>query len=208
PAMTSSTPDPGAPCPATGRQPVDTGPETGNSLGSMGARSKLVPLSGSSYRIEFTASAELYSKLERARELLSHTVPRGELATVFERALDALVEGEMRRRIGAGKPEQKRRRLKPGSRHVPREVARIVWERDGGQCTFVDGEGRRCSRAALSHARAPSSLVAWRTADTGQHLPALRGPQRAQRSKSLRWSRLGPTHKQGQSPELHGASHS
>jgi hypothetical protein len=93
PAMTSSTANPAAPCPATGRRPVDTGPETGNSLGSMGARSKLEPLSASSYRIEFTASAELYAKLERARELLSHTVPRGELATVIERALDALVEG-------------------------------------------------------------------------------------------------------------------
>jgi len=167
PAMTSSTPDPGAPCPTTGRRPVDTGPETGNSLGGMGARSKLVPLSGSSYRIEFTASAELYAKLERARELLSHTVPRGELATVIERALDALVEGEMRRRIGAGQPQQKRRPLKLGSRHVPREVARIVWERDGGQCTFVDAEGRRCSERrylTLEH-RHPWSLGGRPTTD-------------------------------------------
>jgi hypothetical protein len=28
---------------------------------------------------------------------------------------------------------------------VPVEVAAVVWERDGGQCTFVDAEGRRCS---------------------------------------------------------------
>jgi len=156
-----------APRPATGPSTVDTCPGAGNSLGSAGARSKLEPLSASSYRIEFTASAELYAKLEQARELLSHTVPGGELATVFERALDALVEGEMRRRVGAGKPEQKRRRLKPGSRHVPREVARIVWERDGGQCTFVDGEGRRCSERrylTLEH-RHPWSLGGPATAD-------------------------------------------
>jgi len=98
---------------------------------------------------------------------LSHTVPRGELATVIERALDALVEGEMRRRIGAGKPQQKRRPLKLGSRHVPREVARIVWERDGGQCTFVDAEGRRCSERrylTLEH-RHPWSLGGPPTAD-------------------------------------------
>jgi hypothetical protein len=25
------------------------------------------------------------------------------------------------------------------------EVARVVWERDRGQCTYLDGEGRRCS---------------------------------------------------------------
>jgi hypothetical protein len=35
--------------------------------------------------------------------------------------------------------------LAPGSRHVPVEIARQVWERDGSQCTFVDERGRRCS---------------------------------------------------------------
>ena len=103
-----------------------------------------MPLSATSYRVEFTASAELYAKIERATELLSHTVPGGELATVFERALDALIESEMRRRTGAGKP-RKQRPLKLDSRHVPLELAGQVWERDGGQCTFVDAEGRRCS---------------------------------------------------------------
>src|SRR5215208_5280183 len=29
--------------------------------------------------------------------------------------------------------------------HVPREVARKVWERDRFRCAFVDAEGRRCS---------------------------------------------------------------
>ena len=46
--------------------------------------------------------------------------------------------------MGAGEP-RKRRALREGSRHVPVEIARRVWERDGGQCTFVDAEGRRCS---------------------------------------------------------------
>ena len=128
----------------TGPSAVDFCPGTGNPFGSGLARGKLEPLSASSYRVEFTASAELYAKLERARELSSHTLPGGELATVIERALDALIEKELRRRTGAGKP-RKQRALKLGSRHVPLEVARQVWERDGGQCTFVDAEGRRCS---------------------------------------------------------------
>src|SRR6185295_6187397 len=72
--------------------------------------------------------------LERATELVSHAVPRGELPKVIERALDALIEREMRRRIGTGKP-RKQRPLKPGSRHVPREVARLVWERDSGRAS-------------------------------------------------------------------------
>jgi hypothetical protein len=96
--------------------------------------------------VEFTASPELAAKIEQARELLSHALPGGELPALFERAIDALIESELRRRRGTEKGRQHRRRpLKPGSRHVPVDVARQVWERDGAQCTFVDASGRRCS---------------------------------------------------------------
>ncbi|MBK9001033.1 MAG: HNH endonuclease [Myxococcales bacterium] len=94
--------------------------------------------------MEFTASVAFRDKLEQARALLSHTVPSGDLATILERALDLLIERETKRRSGAGKP-RKRRKTKPGSRHVPVEVQRAVRERDGDQCTFTDAEGRRCS---------------------------------------------------------------
>jgi hypothetical protein len=106
-------------------------------------RPNLEPLSAERYRVEFTASAGLYAKLERATELLSHSVPRGDLPDIFERALDALIERELKRRTGAGKP-RKLRAQKPGSRHVPLHVERVVRERDGDQCTFTDAEGRRC----------------------------------------------------------------
>ena len=55
--------------------------------------------------------------------------PSGDLAALFERAIEALLEAETKRRFGAGKP-RKRRALEPGSRHIPVEVARVVWERD------------------------------------------------------------------------------
>jgi hypothetical protein len=63
---------------------------------------------------------------------------------LFERALDALLRVESTRRLGAGRPRQPRK-LQAGSRHVPLDVARAVWERDGHQCTFADSQGRRCS---------------------------------------------------------------
>jgi len=107
-------------------------------------RGRLEPLSASRYRVEFTASSEFHDKLERARELLSHSLPSGDLATLLERALDELIAKEVRRREGAAIP-RKRRDLKAGSRHVPVEVARAVWQRDGSRCTFVGREGRRCS---------------------------------------------------------------
>ena len=109
----------------------------------MFAQSTLEPLSAERYLVQFTASAELHAKLTRVRELLSHSVPAGDLALLVERALDALIEREVKRRTGAGKP-RKRRELKPGSRHIPREVERQVRERDGNRCTFTSAEGKRC----------------------------------------------------------------
>ena len=105
---------------------------------------RVQPLSASSYRVEFTASVALHDKLVKAQNLLGHAIPSGDLAALFERAIEALLEAETKRRFGAGKP-RKRRALEPGSRHIPVEVARVVWERDGGQCTYLDSEGRRCS---------------------------------------------------------------
>jgi hypothetical protein len=95
-----------------------------------GASGRLEPMSPTRVRVEFTARAELYDKLAKARELLSHAVPSGDLGDLFERALDALLERETRKRFGPQTP-RKARKLKPGSRHVPVSVERAVWERDG-----------------------------------------------------------------------------
>jgi 5-methylcytosine-specific restriction endonuclease McrA len=116
----------------------------GNAGTERGAQGKLEPLSASRYLIQFTASAELRAKLQKAQELLSHALPSGDLSALFERAVDALIEREVRRRRGAG-GQRKRRVQKPGSRHVPLDVVAEVWRRDAEQCSFVDSEGRRCS---------------------------------------------------------------
>jgi hypothetical protein len=137
--LSSSGPSRGFACPETGTEaPTARG---GEPCGD--SRSRVEPLSAERYRVEFTASAALRAKLEQARELTSHALPNGDLALVFERALDELIERELKRRVGAGKP-RRGVKLRPGSRHVPLAVAKQVWERDGSQCTFVDPAGRRC----------------------------------------------------------------
>lgn len=121
--------------------------------GGPAARARISPLSAASFRVEFTASRELREKIERAQNLLSHAVPSRDLAGLFERAIDALLETEMKRRFGARDPgtaltsgkRRKRRASKRGSRHVPVEVQRAVRERDGEQCTFTNAHGQRCS---------------------------------------------------------------
>ena len=69
---------------------------------------RVQPLSASSYRVEFTASAALHDKLVKAQNLLGHAIPSGDLAALFERAIEALLEAETKRRFGAGKPRKRR----------------------------------------------------------------------------------------------------
>jgi hypothetical protein len=63
----------------------------------------LFPLSGEQYQLQLTLSREAKEKLERARDLMSHTNPTADLAVVVERALDVLLEGLGRRRFAQTK---------------------------------------------------------------------------------------------------------
>jgi 5-methylcytosine-specific restriction endonuclease McrA len=77
--------------------------------------------------------------------LLSHAVPSGDVAEVFDRALRALVPQLERRKFAASTG---RRRPAPRTstrpRHIPTLVKHAVWQRDGGRCTFVSETGQRC----------------------------------------------------------------
>jgi 5-methylcytosine-specific restriction endonuclease McrA len=85
-------------------------------------------------------------KLEYARALLSHAIPSGDLGQVIDRALDALIREQERRKFAVTpKPRTSERRSpSPHSRHIPARVKREVWRRDGGRCTFVGLDGHRC----------------------------------------------------------------
>jgi HNH endonuclease len=66
-------------------------------------RGRLAPLSATRYHLQLTLDETQCAKLELARDLLSHVNPSGELSTVFERALDALIENLQKRRFGQAK---------------------------------------------------------------------------------------------------------
>ena len=104
----------------------------------------VAPLSESRWSVQLSIGSELKAKIDEAQQLLSHAIPNGDLAALLDRALDALLVQEKKRRFGAGK-SRKRRLPKAGSRHVPLELRREVTERDGGQCAYVDEHGNRCS---------------------------------------------------------------
>jgi hypothetical protein len=105
------------------------------------------------YVLEVTIGRTTREKLRHAQALLSHRLPGGDLAQVIDLALDALNERLERRKLGA---TQRPRRPRPGAdpRYVPAHIRRLVWERDGGRCTFVSESGRRCderSRLEFDH---------------------------------------------------------
>ena len=96
-------------------------------------RPTVTPLAADRYQIRFTASAETYQKLRQAQELLGHAVPNGDVAAVVDRALTALIAQLARQKLAATDRPRSGRRRSPGSRHIPAEVQRRVWERDGGR---------------------------------------------------------------------------
>jgi hypothetical protein len=103
------------------------------------------PLAPARYKVQFTAGVELRDKLERLRALLRSEVPDGDLGLVVEKAVDVMLERIDARKFGRTRsPRTKPRRSNPASRDVTAEVQRVVYERDGGQCRYVDEEGRRC----------------------------------------------------------------
>ena len=102
------------------------------------------PLAAARYKVQFTANAELHAKLERLQSLR----PGSDLAVLIEEAVTEKLERLESKRFGKTKAPRKSVKQTdtfPSSRYIPAAVRREVSERDGNQCTFVDGQGKRCS---------------------------------------------------------------
>ena len=96
-----------------------------------------------------TLSTGQKEDLETLRALLSHKVPDGDLSAVLHEAIRCALEIHGKRR-GAVRPERTRKvrppKPRPAGERQPVSLAvmRQVWERDGGRCTFLSTDGRRC----------------------------------------------------------------
>jgi hypothetical protein len=110
--------------------------------------SRVEPLAPARYKVQFTASAGLHDKLERLRALMRSSVPDGDLAAIIEQAVTEKLERLEARRFGRTKAPRKALSASESAhstRHLPAAVRRAVHERDGGQCRYVDEQGRRCA---------------------------------------------------------------
>ena len=111
-------------------------------------RPRAEPLAPGRYKLQFTVGEETYRKLRRAQDLLRHSVRSGDPAEVFDRALTLLLANLERTKFAATpRPRASSTRGK-GTRHVPADVRRAVWARDGGRCRF-EGPAGRCGETGL-----------------------------------------------------------
>ncbi|MGH2403021.1 MAG: hypothetical protein ACRDGN_01030 [bacterium] len=120
-------------------------------------RAVISPLAPERYEVQFTANAELLAKLREAQALLRHQIPDGDLAKIFDRALEALLAQLRKHKLAATDRSRENQHSASGappnsllsSRHIPAAVRRAVWARDGGRCAFVSNDGRRCAEEAF-----------------------------------------------------------
>jgi len=103
------------------------------------------------FKVQFTAGAALHSKLREAQALLRHQIPNGDIAEIFERALDLLLKDAKKKRFGlADRPRTApAASAGPAKRHIANGIKRAVYDRDGGRCTFMDADGNRCQEISL-----------------------------------------------------------
>jgi hypothetical protein len=141
-----------------------TQPETVHASPAMLERGRIAPLSPERFGVHFTADAEFRELLEEVRALASHGQPKGELLPLMKRALQAYRSELRKTRFGLGRKPRARSAhdgaangtrsgnggaretcAEKRSRHVPANVARVIYQRDQGCCTFVSEDGRRCA---------------------------------------------------------------
>ncbi len=105
-------------------------------------------VSEDTFKFQFTGSRACRDKFRQAQDLLRHRIPDGDLATIFEKALDSLIEDVKKERFATGRKARQTPTEDTDascSRHIPDAIKREVFERDHGRCTFEDERGRRCA---------------------------------------------------------------
>ena len=142
-ALLVAEPAPAAPPPAC---PATTARAPGSSAPS---RPIVAPLAPERFKVQFTVPADTHAKLRRAQDLLRHVVPSGDVAVVFDRALDALITKLEKDKFAAVSRPRTSQASASGSRHIPAAVKREVWTRDEGRCAFVGTRGRCAERGFL-----------------------------------------------------------
>jgi len=128
---------------------ADRSPSASDVPEAPGPSGRIVALAPRRYKIEITVDQETHDKLRMLQDLLGHQLPGADPAVIVSRAVDRLLADTLKKKAAATDRGQRRdrsggRRNERRTRAIPAAIRREVWQRDGGRCTFVDHQGRRC----------------------------------------------------------------
>jgi hypothetical protein len=115
---------------------------------------EIEPLTGDLRRLHTTVSKRFLAKLAAARDALSHSHPGADTETVLDAALDLLLAAKAKKKGLVKKPRSAPARPSASPRHIPAEVKRAVWTRDGRCCRWPLASGGVCgstTRLELDH---------------------------------------------------------
>src|SRR5204862_7230588 len=97
------------------------------------------------FDVHFMSSQQGQDDLKAVQALIAHETPRKTIGELYDQAMHEMRQRREKKKIGVGRWARRvRKPAKDRSRHVPAHVRQAVWERDGGQCTFVSKDGKRC----------------------------------------------------------------
>jgi hypothetical protein len=104
---------------------------------------RVEPIAPQRFALQLTIDGATREKLQHAQELLSHVVDAGDVATVIDRALDALIEQLHKGLIGSSTTPRPHA-ANSGSDHIPLGEQAKVIARDGWKCSFPMPDGAAC----------------------------------------------------------------
>ncbi len=107
------------------------------------------PLAPERYKVQFTVGPDTHRKLREVQDLMRHTIPNGDIAQIFDRAITVLLQHVERRKIAGVPRPRSTSDAPPTGRHIPAATKREVWARDRGQCAFIGVQGRCDERGFL-----------------------------------------------------------
>jgi 5-methylcytosine-specific restriction endonuclease McrA len=142
-------PTPSAPMPLLTAAPVTASPPVPTTAIESPKPALVQPLAPERYKIQLTVSRETRDTLRRVQDLMRHSIPDGDLAIIFDRALALLLADLERQKCAAASRPRTTTTNTNGSRHIPAAVRRAVWKRDEGRCAFKGVRGRCCETAIL-----------------------------------------------------------
>jgi 5-methylcytosine-specific restriction endonuclease McrA len=115
---------------------------------SVDCDSEIYPVPGG-YRFEVTIDDDAYRTFRRLQELLRHAIPSGDPAQIVVTCFNTTLREIERRKLANVHRPRPQRLQNLRTRHIPADVRRQVWKRDGAQCAFVGTQGRCQERGFL-----------------------------------------------------------